>query len=245
MLPEGTHRHHERPGPAEILIWCLRLSSLPLARMLECLSAIEREAAARVNAPGGFERWVKSRGALRLILGKHTRQAARDVAITESADTKPELVVNPLKLHFNVSHSGDFTLIALGGDPLGVDIEAVRLAFDWRSVAAHFFHPEEQRLLASAPPARGAELFFQIWTLKEACCKGAALTSLDGMAAFFVTPEGQSIWEITSPRPRLWHLISLEAPRGYSAALASLTPFPLVVDCTPSFPGSRPLPPRH
>jgi 4'-phosphopantetheinyl transferase len=203
--------------------------------MLECLTVGERHAAERQRSHGGFARSARCRGALRAILARHMGQAVRAILIIEGKDTKPTLAHNPLGLHFNVSHSGDRALIALGRDQLGVDIEAVRPTFDWHSVVAHWFHAGERAILASAPRERRAEIFFQIWTLKEAYLKGVGSGSLDNMGSFFVPPEGGSVSEPATLHPRVWQLKPLMAPPGYKASIASANPAPIVIDYTRSF----------
>ena len=61
--------------------------------------------------------------------------------------------------------------------PPVVDIEAVRPEFSWSTIAMHWFHPPKA-LLARAPESQRAELFFQIWTHKEAYFKGVAWGSI-------------------------------------------------------------------
>jgi 4'-phosphopantetheinyl transferase len=169
-------------------------------------------------------------------LSAFTGQAARRIAIAAGEGGKPELADNPDGLHFNASRSKDFALIALGRAPLGVDIEAVRPEFSWRTIAMHWFHPREQALLASAPEARRSEIFFQIWTHKEAYCKGVG-TGLDreAMIGSFTGPESRSVRGAKGSQATQWRLKALAAPRGYKASLASANVPPIVVDRTASF----------
>jgi 4'-phosphopantetheinyl transferase len=189
------------------------------------LTARERGIAERLSLPAR-DHWVRCRGALKTILSRHTGRAAADIVIDEGKDTKPSLIADPLGLRFNVSHSGDCAVIALGKASLGVDIEAIGETFDWRCVATHLFHHRERAIIASAPEAEQARIFFQFWTLKEAYLKGIGSGSLDDMTSFFVPDAGGLVGD-----PQ-WKLQPLAAPAGFTAALASSDPSAVLVDCS-------------
>jgi 4'-phosphopantetheinyl transferase len=183
-----------------------------------------------------FEPWLKSRAALRRILAAVTGQPAPRIAIATGEGGKPELADNPDGLHFNASRSKDYALIALARAPVGVDIEAVRPEFSWHTIAMHWFHPREQALLARAPETRRADLFFQIWTHKEAYFKGVGL-GLDrgAMTACFTGPDCRSLRGPKGSPASQWRLKALATPPSYKASLASAGARPFVVDRTASF----------
>lgn len=224
------------PREREIFVWLLDLPSMQLTRMVEFATAAERDSDDRRRYRTDFEPWLKSRAALRRILADVTGQPARRIAIATGEDGKPELADNPDGLHFNASRSKDYALIALARAPVGVDIEAVRPEFSWPTIAMHWFHPREQALLARAPETNRADLFFQIWTHKEAYFKGVGV-GLDrgAMAACFTGPDCQSLRGPKGSQASQWRLEALAAPPGYKASLASASARPIVVDRTPSF----------
>jgi 4'-phosphopantetheinyl transferase len=224
------------PREGEIFLWLLDLPTLPLTPMLPFVTDAERGAHDRRTYRSDFDPWLKSRAALRCILSSVTGQAATRIAITTGDGGKPELAENPHGLHFNASRSKDYALIALSRAPLEVDIEAVRPEFNWRTIAMHWLHAREQTLLASAPEARRAEIFFQTWTHKEAYFKGVG-TGLDreAMMACFTGPNSRSISGLRASRAGQWRLKALRVPPGYKASLASMGFAPTVVDCTGSF----------
>ena len=69
---------------------------------------------------------------------------------------------------FNITHAGDYAVLALSGEAVGVDLERVR-PINWSRVAERFFHPDEQRFLAESDDPQ--TMFFLIWTLKESYLK--------------------------------------------------------------------------
>lgn len=201
--------------------------------MLRLLSATERLSAERLRLCGARERWLRCRAALRTILAWHSGHEIWEVAIHEGKDTKPTLNGNPAGLHFNISHSDDYAVVALGGAPLGVDIEAVDETFCWQAIARDgLIHPRERQMLTAVPAADQAAALFQIWTLKEAYLKGLGTGSLDDMASLCVSPDGCLLGE----PPRQWRVMPLHAPTGYRAALASASHSPIVIDRTHSLP---------
>lgn len=74
------------------------------------------------------------------------------------------------KFHFNLSHSGDYAVIAFSQDgDVGVDIEKIR---DTNfNIAKRFFHSDEYESINASAEEEKTELFFRYWTLKESYLK--------------------------------------------------------------------------
>jgi len=93
-------------------------------------------------------------------------------------------------LFFSLSHSGEYSAIAVDNGEVGTDIE--KITFPRPSVAKKCFTPPEQEWMEKDLQKR----FFVLWTLKESVSKflGKGL-SLD-MSSFCVLPltEGKSIF---------------------------------------------------
>ena len=88
-------------------------------------------------------------------------------------------------IHFNISHSGDYKVLAIAETPVGVDIEKVRKA-DLR-VANRFAQTEKDYVLEKDNNYR----FFEIWTKKEAYLKYKGTGLRGGLDSFdvFSLPE--------------------------------------------------------
>lgn len=71
--------------------------------------------------------------------------------------------------HFNLSHSGNWAVMALSSKDVGIDIEKV-LPLDL-SIAEHFFSSHECNNLNSLTTSLQLDYFFEIWTLKESYIK--------------------------------------------------------------------------
>jgi 4'-phosphopantetheinyl transferase len=73
---------------------------------------------------------------------------------------------------FNLTHSGDFAACAIFfGAPVGIDAEDTRRPINVCEMAARWFAPAERQLLEQLPETHQTEMFFRIWTLKEAIVK--------------------------------------------------------------------------
>ncbi|MBO4411189.1 MAG: 4'-phosphopantetheinyl transferase superfamily protein [Lachnospiraceae bacterium] len=71
---------------------------------------------------------------------------------------KPYLIDLP-DFHFNISHSGEYVMLAAADREVGCDIEKIA-RYDLR-VAKRFFTPEEYECIAAAPPEEQKERFFR------------------------------------------------------------------------------------
>lgn len=201
--------------------------------MRALLSADEQTRAEQYKQPDDVARFVTGRGALRRILGERTGQDPRALVFVEGGGRKPALRDHP-SVHFNLSHSGDFVLIAAGAEPLGVDIEAMR-AIDWRTLAAMNFHPDEAAAMDAQPDARAA--FFQLWANKEAFLKAAGIGLTDRLTAIRIPLDGGMVSAPKSLSSETWYATPLDAPPGYKAAIVTGSAHPALHDLTAAFSG--------
>lgn len=79
---------------------------------------------------------------------------------------------NITRLHFNISHSENILALAvLMNRNIGIDVEVVRPEIDFLSVAKLHFDPESLQMLCSVQPSKISQLFYRLWTRKEALAK--------------------------------------------------------------------------
>lgn len=67
--------------------------------------------------------------------------------------------------HFNLSHSGDFLLLAVGETPVGADIEKITKIRP-KTMEKYFSQSEQNRV-----KKEGKNIFFELWTKKESYVK--------------------------------------------------------------------------
>ncbi|MDE6690924.1 MAG: 4'-phosphopantetheinyl transferase superfamily protein [Clostridia bacterium] len=90
-----------------------------------------------------------------------------EVRIENGLWEKPRLI-SPQGVYFNLSHSGEWTVAAVSDNEIGVDIQQVK-PVDMR-LATRFFAEDERRQIESAGDG-ATELFYRLWTVKEAYLK--------------------------------------------------------------------------
>lgn len=206
-------------GGADVVICAAALEDIPLPFALGLLSAAERARAERFKLPARLAEFVKTRALLRWVLGGCGGCDPRQFEI-EDGGGAPRLTGNTTGLHFNVSHSAGQALVAVGRDPLGIDIEQVRYDIDGLSIALACYHPEERAHVVHADGAARIETFFEIWTRKEAYLKATGTGLSAELTSFSTVAEGGRVATDDTSRG-LWHVQPIAAAPGYKAALAT------------------------
>lgn len=120
-------------------------------------------------------------------------------------------------LWFNLSHSADCIALLLSDEgPVGCDIEVLRPHATWQQLANAVFTTAEHALLEQAAPSARLNVFWRIWTRKEAMVK----------------QSGGSVWQIVSvdsTAARHRHVSDLQHD-GLSLAVCAPSPFSLTPD---------------
>ena len=118
---------------------------------------------------------------------KHTLEAVGtdpNTTIYTKENGKP--YVNVPDFHYNISHGGDYVVIAYGKTKIGVDVEPIVESDRRISLAKRFFSPLEQALLASSDMANAATRFTILWTRKESYVKYTGVGLSQGLQSFSV-----------------------------------------------------------
>jgi 4'-phosphopantetheinyl transferase len=213
----------------EVHVWSIALADwLPFLQTLrESLDPTEHERAARFRFERDRRRFSLCRGLLRSLLGDYLSLEARGVEFQLGPQDKPELAsaATP-RLEFNVSHSGEAALFAFAsGRRVGVDVERIRPRTDVNGLAQQVFTVSEIERLSATPERQKEDLFFMLWTQKEAFIKAVGL----GLSApvreitvghgLIPAGDAQGVGMLEAYGAR-WSLTSLPAEDGYKAALA-------------------------
>ncbi len=146
------------------------------------LSAEERDRADRFVLPELRRRFVVCRGCLRQLLGSATERAASDIRFRYERWGKPQLVSDVIPaLHFNVSHSSDWALIALSRSPVGIDLEVPTGRVQYRSIVSQVLSPSEQAGWDALPASEREAAIMRLWVCKEALLKAMGLGIAEGL----------------------------------------------------------------
>jgi len=125
-----------------------------------------------------------SRSFLREVLGTHTGVAPEALQFEAGPHGKPALAAGTPGPAFNLTHSGDWLLCAVGAvEAIGVDLEFTGREPAFLKLARRFFAPEEVIDLEALPADELGQRFFDYWTLKEAAVKAAGGPLAPGLAA--------------------------------------------------------------
>ena len=103
--------------------------------------------------------------------------------IRTGADGKPSAP----GIGFNLSHSGNMVICAVGNGAVGCDVEKITEAPE--GVAERFFHPNEIKYLNLCDGRTANENFFRIWTMKESYIKMTGEGMRLPLDRFEVVPE--------------------------------------------------------
>ena len=120
---------------------------------------------------------------------------------------KPEITDFPKR--FNLSHSGDYVVCAVSDGKVGVDIQKW-VPFKERT-AERFFAPEEWKLLQSLPVEQRTEMFYRLWTRKEAYGKYTGLGISDAVTENLLGEEECACRQI--------RFLEMSPEQGYSVAV--------------------------
>jgi 4'-phosphopantetheinyl transferase len=148
---------------------------------------------------------------------------------------KPALApgVSPRPLSFNLSHArGLVACVVTAAQPrdggratvdVGLDVELVTRATDWRGIAARYFSPLELAQIDRAAAADRPTRFFEIWTLKEAFAKALGLGLSQALDASVFEVEDGAVAGCTLPAgldPAAWRFALYRPAPDHRLAVA-------------------------
>lgn len=194
----------------------------------DVLSSDERARARRFIAPGLADRWVRSRTALRTILGRYCDRSPTAVTLVVSDQGKPALAGASGAVSFNVSDVEALALVAVvpASVEVGVDLEALQPVPERDAIARQLFSAPEAARLAAVPESERDRAFLECWTRKEAVVKAVGVGLLAPLDDFEVVFAAKGpLWVRSLGRSGFdagrWQLIDLSAGiAGHVAACA-------------------------
>jgi 4'-phosphopantetheinyl transferase len=156
---------------SEVHIWRINISHnlSSLNQFKALLNAAEFARAGKYLQRKDHDRFIVSRGAQRIILGWYLNMPPGQFEFLLGDNKKPYLFSEDGKsLHYNVSHSGDWIVLAIASSPVGTDIEFIDEAFKFQDILPDNFNKEEATYINHE---NSTERFFILWTRKEAILK--------------------------------------------------------------------------
>jgi 4'-phosphopantetheinyl transferase len=196
------------------------------------LTEEERRKELRFYFPDDQRRYLVTRAMVRTVLSRYLDVAPTDWRFAVNRYGRPEIAnfkPGECSLRFNISHTRG--LIALGVTQfreLGVDVENVRAREVSLGIADRFFAKAEVAELATVPPARQQDRFFEYWTFKESYIKARGMGLSIPLGQFsFHYPHERAVqlsvqpqlgddaarWSFWQYRPTANHLLAVCAER--------------------------------
>lgn len=139
-------------------------------QIADCCAAVSEERQARI-ARYRFDRdKIRSLTAELLVRYALAEQFGMDHhAVTFQYTEKGKAFLVDSDVHFNLSHSGDWVVCAVGKNEIGIDVEEIRQT-DCQDIYCSFAETEIQLLNNLEPDIRKIT-FYKLWTLKESYVK--------------------------------------------------------------------------
>jgi 4'-phosphopantetheinyl transferase len=205
-----------------IQIYCVNLDSqLSQINLLENnLSEEEKIRANKFKFERLQNRFIVCRSILRILLGKYLNIKPSEIVFHYGKKGKPSLAksCNHLGIEFNLSHSENFALYGFTlNRKIGVDLEYRREINELEKLVKRFFHSREYELLSKLENKQKQNLFFKIWTAKEAYLKALGTGISEGLDKIEID---NSQFKIDNNLLNNWQLYHLETNTNYVASVA-------------------------
>lgn len=188
-------------------IWRINISTniQYIDKLWGLLSADEHERANRYYREKDKLRFTVARGVLRILLGRYLDVNAKQIVFETGENKKPHVNGNA-SLSYNVSHSGNYILIAFSNAEVGVDVEQPDIDMHYEEIMQiSYSEAEIDFVMASSNPLQA---FYLLWTRKEALLKATGkgiddalkfVPAVDGVhASMFNIIGSQNSWYVQS-----------------------------------------------
>ncbi len=214
-------------GPIDLVEVDLRADEQREAGAVAWLDMSDKERWMRLRGVRARREFALCRAAVRFHLCRRLDCSNRRLAFGALRYGKPFATVDgrTVPYGFNVSHGGAHGLIAFAaGVSIGVDVEERSPRYDLEGMAERFCGSNERAALATAEGQEKTNLFYRIWTLKEALLKALGTGFACDPTAYEV-PRGvlrgarSGTVRLHRGRSRSWRVTDL-GERRFSAAVA-------------------------
>lgn len=172
LIPQNEKQNDYKLDANRIDIWQFNLESYPKIDN-EVLNAQEKKRAARFYFERHRRRFTIARIFLRHVLASYLNEAPACLNFDFNKYGKP--FIPGKNIEFNLSHSGDTALLAVGCQhSLGIDIEYFS-ARPFDGIAKELFSDIELNHFLALPLFLKPQAFFHVWAQKEAFIKACGL----------------------------------------------------------------------
>lgn len=180
-------------GTQDLHIHCVDIRQFTAAHYADTAQIMSPDECERAQKfVRGKESYIASRWLLRKVLARYMGVTPGAVAFLRTDKGKPYLPQS--NIHFSLSHSGHWALLAVGkAELIGVDIEVVAATRDLVGIAENYYHPHEFARMQLLPDEAQTDYFYRLWTLKEAILKAIGTGISAGLDKIELKLEGSKI----------------------------------------------------
>jgi phosphopantetheinyl transferase len=208
-------------------IWILDTVGSPEECEFASLDGEERRQAFRFARGCDRQSFVKTRSALRRLLGGAMAVPPNSIEFKRNALGKPFVAAecSVATVHFNVSHTDGLSAIALSDNRrIGIDVERHREVPDKHRIAIDVFGAALAHELSSLSQPIQDRAFLQLWTAAEAYVKAtgtgfAGLTEPIPLSLSRSSGDVQLRCAASGAGDAEWTLIPLSLPIGYCGSV--------------------------
>jgi 4'-phosphopantetheinyl transferase len=166
-IQDSNHKKEDDLGIKLYKIELLKFQEL-VSGLINLLSSTERDRANRYHFIKDKNRFIICRTLLKFFLAEHIGLEVDKIFLDSDFNKKPFLPSHP-SVCFNVTHAGDYAIIAIAKSPIGVDLEYVNKGFDYKVMLPTIFDKIEIDKIVKSKEKHLT--FYRFWTRKEAIVK--------------------------------------------------------------------------
>ena len=178
------------------------------------LTDSERIIGARFRFEADRNRFITGRKSIRFLLSKYLSVNPLEIHILSGKGLKPTIKSPVSSIRFNISHSGEWVVVALAQSEVGIDIEKIDSNFDYSNLLLEHFSREERQFISDAKIPVAA--FYFLWTRKEALTKAEGAGLHENLKTILSLDQGSNM----GLQNREWKIESFNLSRDYPVSLA-------------------------
>jgi len=158
----------------------------------------------------------------RYSIGEYLEKPNQEIKLVFGKKGKPH-IGNLKNIHFNISHSGQYIVCAVGPNELGIDVERIR-EVNLR-IAERFFSSSEIHDLMQLPEEERMTYFITLWTIKESFLKAIGRGLTQHLNSFTIV-KNDTIYQLTGNRKaEKYGIITHQLSEDYLMAVCSPLPY--------------------
>ncbi|MCL2051128.1 MAG: 4'-phosphopantetheinyl transferase superfamily protein [Lachnospiraceae bacterium] len=141
-----------------------------ISKWLAYVTPGQQERLNRFRFREDFLRSLFGEAMIRTVAGEIISVSPEKLNISRPKGEKPFFPDYP-ELHFNISHSGEWVICAIGDTQVGIDIEEINNKAVSSSLIKKVLSEKEQEYMDQIADEQRNAVFYRFWTIKEAYVK--------------------------------------------------------------------------